>query len=648
MSDVEGTIALLAARIPGVGEVKARAIVRILGANAFERVRSNPYLLQHVPGCGPAVIARARAALAKPDPAEDFIRLLGPYGVSAATCRQLQRRWSAPIEAIRENPYRLVGTVAQFGFAKADAMAKRFDISPGSPVRLEAAVRALFQSVRQSGDSAATPDKIESIWRQLPAEGGPGPLPPFPQVKPWAMEHRLLVEKHGLIQERWLAYAEDGISYNLGRLRRTSHPLMRDVVQGIARAVGEAIPPLSEQQKEALRRLLRERVLLLTGGPGTGKTTVLRTLGKGLERGGVEDGDVLWLAPTGRAAQRMREVTGRPAQTIHRALGMRPMGGHAVPAFSHKNRWPVGFVVVDEMSMVGSELAAQLFDAIPDGACVLLVGDPDQLPSVEPGAVLRDLVGLGMPHARLIELHRQARGSAIAQGARQILAGKVPVGGEGLDLVAIDDEEQVARWVVDAARAEPDLQVLTPGHDGTCGTKALNERLQALLNPPGAPEMVNGGVHWRVGDRVLQTRNRYDDGTLLVANGTHGVIAALIPGKKPGLAVRFEDGTEVRYAQSEIWQLAHAWALTIHKSQGSEYQGLVVIPITQRHAHMLDRTLFYTALTRAKVRCAVVGSPRHWRMAAWKNAARMRVTALGVLRSPGTAPHKPARLQRGE
>ena len=392
---------------------------------------------------------------------------------------------------------------------------------------------------------------------------------------------------------------------------------------------------LAPAQAEAVRLALTEKVAVLTGGPGCGKSFTVRSI-VALAR--AKKAKVILAAPTGRAAKRLAELAGMEASTLHRLLQLRP-GGDA--AFNRDTPLDADLVVVDETSMLDVLLANTLVKAIAPGAHVLFVGDVDQLPSVGAGEVLRDLLGAGViPHVRLTQIFRQVQQSGVVTNAHRINAGQMPVTRELPDffLFAEDDNERVADLTVDiVAHRLPrrfgldprrDVQVLCPMHRGPAGAGALNEKLQEALTPtrPGAPERRFGGRVYRVGDKVTQIRNNYDKGTAGVFNGSVGVVTGLSL-EEQELRVFMDEEEEIVYSFDELDELTHAYAVSIHRSQGSEYP-CVVVPLTTSAWLMLQRNLLYTAVTRAKRLVVLVGSKRALAKAVRTEGAGRRHTAL--------------------
>ncbi|MBB0244580.1 AAA family ATPase, partial [Streptomyces alkaliphilus] len=401
----------------------------------------------------------------------------------------------------------------------------------------------------------------------------------------------------------------------------------------LAKRTGAELAP---EQREAVRLALTEKVAVLTGGPGCGKSFTVRSV---VELARAKRAKVVLAAPTGRAAKRLAELTGAEASTVHRLLELRP-GGDA--AYDRDRPLDADLVVVDEASMLDLLLANKLIKAVAPGAHLLLVGDVDQLPSVGAGEVLRDLLAEGgpVPSVRLTRIFRQAQQSGVVTNAHRINAGTPPLT-SGLDdffLFVEEDTEEAGRLTVDvAARRVParfgldprrDVQVLTPMHRGPAGAGALNGLLQQEITParPGLPEKRFGGRIFRVGDKVTQIRNNYDKGANGVFNGTVGVVVGLEP-EEQRLTVRTDEDEEVPYDFSELDELTHAYAVTVHRSQGSEYP-CVVIPVTTSAWMMLQRNLLYTAVTRAKRLVVLVGSRRALGQAVRTVSAGRRFTAL--------------------
>jgi len=403
---------------------------------------------------------------------------------------------------------------------------------------------------------------------------------------------------------------------------------------------------LTEEQRQAVRLAFQAKLLVITGGPGTGKTTILQAVIRLLEAKKLR---MHLASPTGRAAKRLAEVTGHEASTLHRLLEWNPREG----GFQRNARNPLetDVVVVDEVSMIDVLLAHHLAQAIPLTATLLLVGDADQLPSVGPGTVLKDLLAVPeIPAVRLTTIFRQAAQSRIVSNAHRVNRGEFPdlsvtASDQRQDFffIAEDDPPKIQDLIVDLARRRlpskygldplADIQVLTPMHRGPIGAGQLNAALQAALNPPrnGAPELLRGGRIFRVGDRVLQLRNNYDKG---VYNGDLGRIAAIDPSEQ-SVAVQI-DGREVSCDFSDLDELALAYAVTVHKSQGSEYPA-VIVPVHTTHYLMLQRNLLYTAITRAKQLLVLVGTRKALAIATKNDATRRRYSRLRERLAPSGA-----------
>ncbi len=435
--------------------------------------------------------------------------------------------------------------------------------------------------------------------------------------------------------------AEISVANQLLRLLHTDSdrmPAFADVDwdRALAWLRGRTHAELAPAQEEAVKLALTSKVAVLTGGPGCGKSFTVRSI---VTLALAKRAKVVLAAPTGRAAKRLTELTGHEASTVHRLLELRP-GGDA--AYDRDRPLDADLVVVDEASMVDLLLANKLVKAIAPGAHLLLVGDVDQLPSVGAGEVLRDLLAKDtpIPHVRLTHVFRQAQESGVVSNAHRINQGEYPLvqGLSDFFLFAVDDAEQAAQLTVDVvARRIPakfgydprrDVQVLAPMHRGPAGAGALNALLQEALTPsrPDVPERRFGGRVFRVGDKVTQVRNNYDKGANGVFNGTLGVVTALNL-EEQKLTVRTDEDEDVDYEFSELDELTHAYAVTIHRSQGSEYP-VVVVPVTTSAWMMLQRNLLYTAVTRAKKLVVLVGSKRAIGQAVRTVSGGRRYTAL--------------------
>jgi exodeoxyribonuclease V alpha subunit len=641
--------------VKGIGPKTAERIVDHFGVATLDVIEEDPERLIEVPGLGPKRTALIAAAWEEQKAIKEVMVFLQGMEVSTSLAVRIYKKYGdASISVVRNQPYRLAADVWGIGFLTADRIARAVGIPADSPERVKAGLRyALSQATDQGhcylpeerliadtvkllqvdtglvieclAELAAEPEGV--VRERVPAPEGAGGedgevtavyLVPF---------HRAELSLAGQVR-RLLGAAEDRLA------------AFRDVdweaaFGWLARRSGTELAP---EQRDAVRLALTERVSVLTGGPGCGKSFTVRSV---VELARAKRARVVLAAPTGRAAKRLAELTGAEASTVHRLLELKP-GGDA--AYDRDRPLQADLVVVDEASMLDLLLANKLVKAVPPGAHLLLVGDVDQLPSVGAGEVLRDLLAPGspVPSVRLTRIFRQAQQSGVVTNAHRINAGLPPVT-QGLPdffLFVAEDTEEAGRLAVDvAARRVPakfgldprrDVQVLTPMHRGPAGAGTLNGLLQQAVTPPrpGLAEKRVGGRVFRVGDKVTQIRNNYDKGKNGVFNGTVGVVTG-IDLDEQRLTVLTDEDEEVPYDFTELDELAHAYAVTIHRSQGSEYP-CVVIPLTTSAWMMLQRNLLYTAVTRAKRLVVLVGSRRALGQAVRSVSAGRRCTALAA------------------
>ncbi|MGD9483085.1 ATP-dependent RecD-like DNA helicase [Streptomyces sp. TRM70308] len=636
--------------IKGIGPRIAERIVAHFGLDTLDVIEQDAGRLVEVPGLGPKRTAKIAAAWEEQKAIKEVMVFLQGVGVSTSIAVRIYKKYGdESVPVVREHPYRLAADVWGIGFLTADRIAQSVGIPHDSPERVAAGLRyALSQSADQghcflpeerliadavkllqvdTGLVIECLDALAADEEGVVRERAPDPerpeepvtavyLPPFHRAETAlaAQVRRLLHAR----EDRLAAFADVDWERALGWL---------------ARRTGA---DLATEQRDAVRLALTRKVAVLTGGPGCGKSFTVRSV---VELARAKGAKVLLAAPTGRAAKRLAELTGAPAATVHRLLELRP-GGDA--AYDRDRPLDADLLVVDEASMLDLLLANKLVKAVPPGAHLLLVGDVDQLPSVGAGEVLRDLLAEGgpVPAVRLTRIFRQAQESGVVTNAHRINAGRPPLT-QGLPdffLFPEEDTEAAGRLTVDvAARRVPakfgldarrDVQVLAPMHRGPAGAGALNGLLQQEITPgrPSVPEKRFGGRVFRVGDKVTQIRNNYDKGANGVFNGTVGVVTALSP-EEQTLTVRTDEDEEVEYDFDELDELAHAYAVTIHRSQGSEYPA-VVIPVTTGAWMMLQRNLLYTAVTRAKRLVVLVGSRRALAQAVRTVSAGRRHTML--------------------
>ncbi|MDI5964858.1 ATP-dependent RecD-like DNA helicase [Streptomyces sp. SL13] len=634
--------------IKGVGPRIADRIVEHFGTDTLDVIEHRPERLIDVPGLGPKRTKKIIAAWEEQKAIKEVMVFLQGVGVSTSIAVRIYKEYGdASISVVRNEPYRLAADVWGIGFLTADRIAQAVGIPHDSPDRAKAGLQYALSQATDSGNCFLPQERliadavkllqvdtglvIDCLADLVGEEGVVREAVPDPQGGD-PLTAVYLVPFHR---------AEISLSGQVLRLLRGQEdrmPAFRDVDwdRALRWLAGRTGADLAPEQRDAVRLALTEKVAVLTGGPGCGKSFTVKSV---VTLARAKGAKVVLAAPTGRAAKRLAELTGAEASTVHRLLELRP-GGDA--AYDRDRPLDADLVVVDEASMLDLILANKLVKAVAPGAHLLFVGDVDQLPSVGAGEVLRDLLAEGspVPSVRLTRIFRQAQQSGVVTNAHRINSGLPPVT-QGLPdffLFAEEDTEEAGRLTVDVvARRIParfgldprrDVQVLTPMHRGPAGAGALNGLLQQAVTParPDVPERRFGGRVFRVGDKVTQIRNNYEKGANGVFNGTVGVVTELSV-EEQRLTVRTDEDEEVGYDFDELDELTHAYAVTIHRSQGSEYPA-VVIPVTTGAWMMLQRNLLYTAVTRAKRLVVLVGSRRALGQAVRTVSAGRRFTAL--------------------
>src|SRR5579883_2646025 len=687
--------------VKGVGPKYAKRIVEVFGDRTLEVIDKSPTFLAQVKGIGPKLIDKIRKSWEETRGARKIMVFLHSLQIGTALATKIYRHFTErneePITAIKANPYRLGNEIWGIGFKKSDEVALGLGIALNSPYRAQAAVRHVLQEETSNGhvgypeellreqaseltgiDLIGITDAIEQLritdeivrdsvaaasggraWATQPVEesrrtAGVSRLG-TPSTEEGEEKATQPADANGstehLLFLRPFFLAELGVARSVKSLASGPHPLPNvNVDAAIKWAEAKMRIAFAESQRAAIRAAVTHKLMVITGGPGTGKTTIVRAIIEMFEAKSLR---VLLTAPTGRASKRLTESTGREAKTIHRLLEFDPRTRDF--ARNRENPLDVDLLVVDETSMVDVALMNKLLQAVPPWACVVLVGDVDQLPSVGAGAVLTDLIESNViPVARLTEVHRQAGASYIVRAAHAVNHGaepeSAPAGQGDFYFVEADDPATVTARIVTMVKdriparfgLDPfrDVQVLSPMNKSELGVQNLNAVLQQALNPapPGTKEVQRYGTAFRVGDKVLQTRNNYQRE---VFNGDIGRVTGIDPVDQV-LTADFE-GRSVAYDFGDLDELQLAYAVSVHKAQGSEYPA-VVIPVHTQHFVMLQRNLLYTGITRGRKLVVLVGSRKAVWLAVNKadttrrfSLLRWRLQKASVPSPPGSA-----------
>ena len=599
---------LASGMIKGIGKSMAKKLVNRFGEQVFEVIEHQPDRLTDVPGLGKQLAKRITEAWEQQRAVKDIMLFLQSKGLSRLRADRIFEAYGAKaIEVVSANPYRLAQDIRGIGFASADELAAKLEIAKDSPFRLAAGLRHVLEEAMSQGHAGLprswlierTADLLQTAKEALD-----------PVLNGEIEERQLILDKVEDTDCLFLPEmhaAEDDIAMALIERAWQAPPWRVKNVEDTVKSVEATLAlELAEEQREALRLAYKSRLLIITGGPGTGKTTLVKAILKGLEKNQL---DIMLAAPTGRAARRLGESAEREASTLHRLLEAEPGRG-----FRRDAERPLegDLLIVDEMSMVDIQLMQALCNAMPEAAALFLVGDVDQLPSIGPGQVLLDLIESGkLPVVRLERIFRQAEESRIIQNAHRINKGEMPDLSRSHDVDLIDfyaikasTPERAAETLVklvssripERFKADPiqDIQVLCPTNRGPIGTRALNEKLQLTLNANAPDRVEHRGIVYATGDKVMQIENDYERE---VYNGDIGRLTAIDRVEKQ-VTVTI-DSNPLVYRFDELDNLAPAYAITVHKAQGSEYP-VVVLPLARQQGRMLRRNLVYTAITRAQ------------------------------------------------
>lgn len=622
--------------IDGVRAGFAKRIVEKFGADALYVIENSPERLLEIPGIGKSTIKKIKSSYMKNAELRDIMLWLETHGVSGMLAARLFKRYASfSIEMLENHPYQLAYDIKGIGFITADTIAKSIGLDPEDEERVAAGISYALNDISSAGHTCApTPYLIEEAAKILRIDN----TNLIDQtITRMVSSDMLIAEDMGgetYIYDKYLYAAEMTVSERIKEIQEYAEIFrVQNINSFIAAWEKSSGINLAAKQKDAVRYAMSSGVFVLTGGPGTGKTTVIKGIIALLEKLGCK---ILLGAPTGRAAKRLAETTGKIAKTVHRLLEAQGVPGEDFEfGRDAENPLEADVIILDEVSMMDINLMRHFLLAVPDGAHIILVGDVDQLPAVGPGLVLKDIIASKIGNSvALNEIFRQSEQSDIVIAAHQINHGKVPDLSNKGEFFFLQKEtsEEVAEFIEEIAATHlpvmgysplNDIQVLSPMHKDICGTVKLNSRLQKAINPPSPQkkERPYGSVVFREGDKVMQTKNNYEK---KVFNGDIGFIVE-IDGDK--ITVVFDGETSATYEKDEIAELALAYAMSVHKSQGSEY-AVIILPIVKAHYVMLQRNLLYTAVTRAKQFVFIIGDKSAFVYAVKNDRTRKRYTLL--------------------
>ncbi len=615
--------------IKGIGPVYARRIVNHFKEDTLRVIEESADYLSNVEGIGPKRIEMIKKAWQEQKEIKNVMLFLQGNGVSTAYAVKIYKTYgNDSISIVKNNPYRLADDIWGIGFKTADKIARQLGFAKESPLRCRSGIIYVLNELANEGHCFAARDQLINEAAKVLEQHG--------DLVSSVLE-MLIGEKLVILEEKDAVYLPPFFYSETGTAKRIKEILAGQKGPpsgeiGINTAGLQDGPGLKYDriQLEAINSAVTAKFMVLTGGPGTGKTTTILAIIRLLQEMGNR---VLLAAPTGRAAKRMSEITGMEAKTIHRLLEFKPAGGYQKNA---ENPLKCDVLIVDEASMIDIILMYNLLRAVPDEAAVILVGDVDQLPSVGAGNVLRDIIDSGaVTVVELKRIFRQAMGSAIIRNAHRINKGQMPIlkGGRNSDFFFIEEEnpEKIAETITllctqrlpryYKVNPSEDIQVLCPMQRGVIGAQNLNLLLQEGLNPSDI-SVKYGGTIFRRHDKVMQIKNNYDKN---VFNGDIGLISHIDPENKT-ITINF-DGSGVDYDLTELDEVVHAYATTVHKSQGSEFK-IVVAPISLQHYMMLQRNLLYTCVTRAKKALILIGTKKAMGIAVSNDRIRQRNTLL--------------------
>lgn len=635
--------------IPYVGKKTAEKMVDLFGEETLEILRDHPERLMEIEGIGKKKSEKIAEAFEEQREVREILLFTQNYGISTSLAVKIYRKFgSASMEVIQRDPYRLAEEVRGIGFATADRIAKNMGMAEDSPGRKRGAVSYVMQKALASGHCYLPFEELKTRTSKLLQLNSEDFLPDPMELALW---DKFFVTKNskGYVVYftgvyRWENFVAQNLRERLQRKKESG-----DAKGRIEEITEELSLSLAEKQREALECALTHPVMILTGGPGTGKTTTLRALILLLESMGKK---VVLAAPTGRAAKRMEETSNRPASTIHRLLESQYNEEDIFFGPQYEEDIDADVLILDEVSMLDLPLMVRVLQALPEKGDLILVGDKDQLPSVGPGNILGDLIGSGLvPVVELSEIFRQGKNSKIVLNAHSINHGEMPEvntpGGDfyfirknpretPLEIVTLVRDRLPGFCNVDSGE---DIQVLCPMRGGPCGVEQLNILLQEAMNPrsPEKREATINGILFREGDKVMQIKNNYrlswtteseiyETGGEGIFNGDMGRITSLDPEEKTAI-ITYDDIKQVEYTFQGMEEVRLCYATTIHKSQGSEYP-VVIVPIQWAPPMLLTRNLLYTAITRAREYVVLVGEDRYLKQMVDNNEVGVRYTGL--------------------